>query len=235
MSELLPDAAETAAPLRLSDRPDQRYLLREFYELYRRSSAGGSAQIRAHQRAVREAISRLLSGDPEIIERVTETKPAAAHLSRAVDRGLGGYMAPTVRALGNITPGLTWLHGYDKMPAGLSQKFAYAELAGPHGPIVSTELILGLVVFAPKCTYPAHAHEGLTESYYILSGAVSENDAGVSGIGSMIFNPPGHVHRITVDDSEPALLSYVWMGPPHLLREQKMKFTRKKNVRGGMP
>jgi len=221
-----------AAPPRLSDQPDQRYMLREFYELYRRSSAGGSAQIRSHQRAVREAISRLLKGDPEIFERRPETKPAAAHLARAVDRGLGGYMAPMVRALNNITPGLTWLHGYDKMPAGLSRKFAYAELAGPHGPIISDELILGLVIFAPKCTYPAHAHQGLTESYYILSGAVSENDAGVSGIGSMIFNPPEHVHRITVDDSEPALLSYAWMGPPELLREQKMKFNRKKLIRG---
>ncbi len=230
MSE--PSQAAAAVPLRLSDRPDQRYLLREFYELYRRSSAGGSAQIRGHQRAVRAAISRLLGGDPEIVERVPESKPAAAHLARAVDRGLGGHMAPMVRAVDNVIPSVTWLHGYDRMPAGLSRKFAYAELAGPHGPIISTELILGLVLFAPKCTYPAHAHQGLTESYYILSGAVSENDTGVSGIGSMIFNPPGHVHRITVDDSEPALLSYAWMGPPNLLREQKMKFTRKKQGKG---
>jgi dimethylpropiothetin dethiomethylase len=85
---------------------------------------------------------------------------------------------------------------------------------------------LGMVLFAPKCTYPAHSHEGLTESYYTLSGSVSENDDGVYAPGSLIFNPPGRMHRITVSDSEPSLLSYAWHGPKEKLAGQKMVFRR---------
>ncbi len=44
---------------RLSDEPDWYYLLREYYEMYRSSSAGGSSRIRAHQRLVRGTITKL--------------------------------------------------------------------------------------------------------------------------------------------------------------------------------
>ncbi|WP_112323179.1 dimethylsulfonioproprionate lyase family protein [Oceanibium sediminis] len=224
--------SEAPAPLtRLGERPDFGYLLREFYELYRRSSAGGSARIRTHQRTVREAISRVIAADPEILDRVPEHKPVCAHLPRAMDKGMTAPLSGVVRAVVNVMPDLSWLYGYDKLPAGLGRKFAYAEIAGPHGPVTSHEVILGLVLFAPKCTYPAHAHEGLTESYYILSGAVSENDTGVASVGSLIFNPPGHLHRITVDDREPALLSYAWVGDPQDLAGQKMAFTRPRTPR----
>lgn len=222
MSEPRPKA------VRLSDRPDHLYLLREFQELYRRSSAGGSTLIRSHQRAVREAIARLIAADPEIVERVAEDKPVTAHLRRALDRGREGTLSTLVRAVEAVMPGVSWLYGYEKVPRGLARKYAYAEFAGPHGPILSAEVILGVVLFAPKCTYPAHAHTGLTESYYILSGAVSENDAGVAGTGSLIFNPPEHLHRITVDDMEPALLTYAWHGPPDILAGQKMAFTKRR-------
>ena len=116
--------------------------------------------------------------------------------------------------------------GYEKVPKGLEQKYAYTEVSGPHGPVVLDDLILGLVLFAPGCTYPAHAHDGITESYVCLSGAVSENDQGVYAPGSLIFNPPGHVHRITVSDVEPSLLAYAWEGPQDKLAGQKMRFTR---------
>jgi dimethylpropiothetin dethiomethylase len=44
--------------------------------------------------------------------------------------------------------------------------------------------------------------------------------------GSMIFNPPDHLHRITVGVREPALLAYAWIGAKEDLRDQKMVFTR---------
>ena len=112
------------------------------------------------------------------------------------------------------------------MPKGLTNSYAYAELAGQNGPVISDDIILGVVLFAPGCTYPAHAHKGITESYVCLSGAVSENHQGVYVPGSMIFNPPDHLHRITVGDREPALLAYAWMGDKADLHEQKMVFTR---------
>ncbi|MEO0774573.1 MAG: dimethlysulfonioproprionate lyase DddL, partial [Pseudomonadota bacterium] len=64
-------------------------------------------------------------------------------------------------------------------------------------------------------------------SYLCLSGAVSENDQGVYAPGSLIFNPPEQVHRITVADTNPALLFYAWEGAQEKLAHQKMVFRRK--------
>ncbi|MEM9013125.1 MAG: dimethylsulfonioproprionate lyase family protein [Pseudomonadota bacterium] len=220
------EPAEWAAPVpRLGERPDWGYLLREIYELYRQGRAGGSAKIRAHQRRVRETIARLIAANPPLISRPVETKPVTAHLKRALDQGRREATQSAVRAIESVLDELSWLYGYDKVPKGLTDKYAYAELAGPSGPVLSEDLILGLVLFAPRCTYPAHAHDGLTESYYCLSGALSENDDGVFAPGSMIFNPPGRLHRITVGDTEPTLLSYAWIGPREKLAQQKMAFT----------
>jgi dimethylpropiothetin dethiomethylase len=147
-------------------------------------------------------------------------------LRRALDEGKQGALAPAVRALDAVAHDLSWQYGYEKVPKGLTNSYAYAELAGAQGPVVSHDIILGVVLFAPGCTYPAHAHKGITESYVCLSGAVSENHQGVYVPGSMIFNPPEHLHRITVGDREPALLAYAWMGDPADLHQQKMVFTR---------
>jgi dimethylpropiothetin dethiomethylase len=215
---------------RLSDKPDWGYLLREFQELYRRGSAGGSAKIRTHQRAVREAIARTMAADPPVIARAIEDKPVTAHLRRALDNGRRQITQSMIRAIDCLLGEVSWLHGYEKVPRGLSRKYAYAEFAGPQGPVQTGEVILGMVLFAPACTYPAHAHDGLTESYYTLSGAVSENDDGVYAPGSLIFNPPGRMHRITVADHEPALLCYAWHGTPEKLAGQKMVFSRSRKA-----
>lgn len=212
----------------LSSRPDWMYLLRDLYEFYRTIPAGGSKKIRSHQRLVRERISKALSTNAELRERVPTEKPVTAHLARAFARGRLERHASFMSTLETISPELEWLYGYEKVPRGLEKKFAFAELAGPFGPIVVEDVILGLVLFAPGCTYPAHSHDGITESYICLTGAVSENDAGVYAPGSLIFNPPGHLHRITTADQQPSLLAYAWVGAPEVLASQKMSFTRRK-------
>ena len=212
---------------RLSDWPDWGYLLREFYELYRFLPSGGSAPIRGHQRRVREAIGRLEKINPEMRFPGPAEKPAIRHLRRALDEGRAERHSHVIRAIEAIAGELSWQYGYDRMPRGLAEKYAYAEFAGPVGPIVSSEVILGIVLFAPKCTYPAHAHDGITESYVCLSGAASENNQGVYAPGSLIFNPPGTRHRITVSDREPCLLAYAWEGPQEKLAGQIMNFRKK--------
>ncbi|MAN10762.1 dimethylsulfonioproprionate lyase family protein [Sulfitobacter pontiacus] len=217
---------DTAAPTTLRDVPDWRYMMQECDELYRYLPAGGSDRIKSHQRKAREAIARLLRGNAELRLQPRAEKPVTAHLRRALDEGKQGALAPAVRALDAVAHDLSWQYGYEKVPKGLTNSYAYAELAGAQGPVVSHDIILGVVLFAPGCTYPAHAHKGITESYVCLSGAVSENHQGVYVPGSMIFNPPEHLHRITVGDREPALLAYAWMGDPADLHQQKMVFTR---------
>ncbi len=223
------DAADaTVAGHRLSDLPDWGYLLREYYEAYRFLSSGGRERIRSHQRGVREAIGRVLKSNAVLRFDSPAQKPVTAHLTRALYEGLTEKTAPLVRAVDAIKDYLVWQYGYEKVPKGLDRKYAYAEICGPNGPVLTDEVILGLVLFAPACTYPAHAHSGISESYICLSGAVSENHQGVYAPGSMIFNPPEHMHRITVSDQEPALLAYAWIGPKELLAGQKMVFSRKR-------
>jgi dimethylpropiothetin dethiomethylase len=211
---------------RLLDRPDWLYLLRDYYELYRRLSAGGSAKIRTHQKNVRESINRVIKANAEVRELEPVSKPVSAHLRRALDNGRMERHAPFIRALESVQQHFVWQYGYEKVPRGLEQKYAYAELAGPTGPVITDEVILGLVLFAPGCTYPAHAYSGISESYICLSGAVSENDQGVYAPGSLIFNPPEQRHRITVADQNPALLCYAWTGERDKLANQKMVFSR---------
>lgn len=220
--------ADRSTRSHLSSCPDWRYLLREFYQLYRFSSAAGSSLIRSHQKEVRHRVSRALNQDPSMIQPQAEEKPVCAHLSRALDRGLSHPTAPLVRSVERIRTQLSWDYGYGKIPSGLKNKFAFSLLMGPKGPIVDEELILGLVLFAPGTTYPTHSHQGISESYFCLSGSVSENDVGVYVPGSLILNPPDHPHRITTSDHEPSLLAYAWLGSPEILAEQKMVFSRQR-------
>lgn len=210
----------------LNDAPDWRYLLREFYDLYRRMPTGGSEKIRAHLRAVREAISRAEKEKPVLRPGAPTTLPVTAHFKRALDRGRLDRLEGMIRAIESVQHQLSFQLGYEKVPKGLENRYAYAEFAGPVGPIVNPHVILGIVLFAPGCIYPSHAHKGITESYVCLSGSVSENHQGVYAPGSLIFNPPEQTHRITVSDREPALLSYAWVGPAEALQGQKMVFSR---------
>ena len=211
---------------RLNARPDWAFLLRDFYEHYRTSSAGGSPRIRTHQRHVRERLSRALNANPSFHVDEPSTLPVCRFLARALSRGYQTPALPIIRSIEAIAPLLTWRYGYDRMPRSLTDKYAYAEIMGPAGPVVWEDLIVGLVLFAPRTVYPTHRHTGITESYICLSGAVSQNDAGVYAPGSLIFNPPSHMHRITTADREPCLLGYCWVGTPQDLNQQEMAFSR---------
>ena len=220
---------DTSLPYPLRHFPDWQYLLREVYNLYRFSSAGGSPQIRSHQKEVRHRLSRLLKNDPPMKQIQASEKPVCAHLSRALDSGRSNSTAPLARVIERIRDQLYWEFGYEKMSPGLSDKFAFSEFMGPKGPIVSEELILGLVLFEPGTTYPTHNHQDISESYFCLSGAISENDVGVYAPGSLILNPPEHPHRITTSDQEPSLLAYAWVGSPEKLVNPKMAFIRQRS------
>jgi dimethylpropiothetin dethiomethylase len=222
-------------PSRVSEQPDWHYVLQEFYNAYRFGSAGGSAEIRRHLRDVQRRISRCIGADPEIVFRPPEAKPACAHLGRVLDNGEQERTQTFIRALAKITERLVWQYGYDRMPKSLEKKYAYAEILGPRGPVVCEDLILGLVLFAPKCTYPAHSHQDITESYLCLSGAISENHAGVYPPGSMVLNQAGREHTITTSDREPVLLGYAWVGEAAVLRGFEMKFSRGRAITTSRP
>lgn len=113
---------------RLNDIPDWIYLLREFYEIYRFLSSGGSNQIRAHQRAVREAISRVMSSNRPLVPGTGIKKPVTGHLRRALDEGRVERHSNIIRAIEAVQASIDWQYGYEKVPRGLKDKYAYAEL-----------------------------------------------------------------------------------------------------------
>ncbi|MEM6492656.1 MAG: dimethylsulfonioproprionate lyase family protein, partial [Pseudomonadota bacterium] len=192
-SDFGPAAAETsvdAAKERLSDLSRWGYLLQEIRYVYRDMPAGGSTPIRKHVETVADEIGRAVRGNAPVRPRSPQSKPVSTHFGRALDNGEATQMAPLIRAVAKVGDELDWRHGYDRMPKTLERKYAYAELLGPRGPVVYTNLIVGLVLFAPATVYPQHAHPGITESYVALSGAVSQNHAGVYRPGALIFNQP---------------------------------------------
>lgn len=217
--------------LRLRDCPDWVYLLREFDMVYRDGSDGGSKAIRAHRKRVRDLLSRVFTDNPEVHPRPPESKPVVAHLGRALDIGHRGVMLGLSQALSRVAGQLTWEYGYEKIPKALAQKYAYCEVLGPRGPIMSDQLILGFVLFAPRTTYPQHSHKEIEESYISVAGSWSENDAAVYAPGSLILNRPDQEHRITTADLVPCLLAYAWAGPSDMLTAPGMKLSSTRKAR----
>lgn len=100
----------------VSHQPDWHYVLQEFYRAYRYGSAGGSAEIRRHQREVQRRISRCLAKNSDIIDQPPQTKPVCAHLGRAFNNGEQERTHTFIRALEKIADTLVWQYGYDKLP-----------------------------------------------------------------------------------------------------------------------
>lgn len=221
----------TPDPERLADSPSWIYLLREFQFLYRDGSDGGSTAIRSHRKRVREAISAILDANPDVENRTPDIKPVTAHLPRAFDLGRRTPMVGMSTALERASDRLTWEYGYERVPRALEKKYAYCEIAGPQGPIMSERLILGFVLFAPQTTYPQHSHHEIEESYISVCGAWSENQTAVYAPGSLILNTPGTEHRITTGRTDPCLLAYAWIGPGERLATPGMKFSRTTKAR----
>ena len=228
MTEPTAQTAATEPPLRLQDRPNWVYLLREFETLYRHGSAGGSKAIRAHRKRVRETLTSVIDANPAIAGRAPATRPVTAHLDRALDLAERDALRGLARALSRVSDQLTWEYGYEKVPKALERKYAYCEVLGPQGPVRAERLILGFVLFAPNTTYPQHSHKDIEESYISVAGAWSENDGAVYAPGSLILNRAEHEHRITTGDRDPVLLAYAWVGSSDRLAAPGMKLTNRR-------
>jgi len=227
--DLLPEPEPAVA--RLLECPSWLYLLREFDTLYRHGSAGGSRLIRSHRKRVRDTLSAIVEANPIVTVRPAEPKPVVSHLPRALDLGERGAMRDMARAVSRVADQLTWEYGYQAVPRHLARKYAYCEVLGPRGPVVSDRLVLGFVLFAPATTYPQHSHEEIEESYISVAGAWSENDVAVHAPGSLILNRPGDEHRITTADLDPCLLAYAWTGSEGRLAAPTMKFSSNRRNR----
>ena len=217
---------DTSGEGRLHDYPAWIYLLKEFYDVYSRGSAGGSKTVRAQRKRVRDTISSVLNASPAVVPRAPAQLPVTAQLPRAFDLAARGIMTGMSRALERAAHDLTWEYGYQRVPPHLRKTYGYCEILGPRGPVLCEKLTLGFVLFAPRTTYPQHSHPDIEESYISVAGDWSENETVVLAPGSLILNTPGHEHRITTGNQDPCLLAYAWLGPSDRLSDPAMKFSK---------
>ncbi len=109
---------------------------------------------------------------------------------------------------------LAWKHGNMKMPESFQDRFAYVELAGPHGMIASNEICFGLYLQQRDVVYPSHWHAA-REDYLVVSGTAMWQ----AGDGEFVAQPPGtHIvhasnqpHAMTTLN-QPLLAMWLWQG-----------------------
>ncbi len=118
---------------------------------------------------------------------------------------------------------LYWQYGYKEVSEEMAEKYAYAELIGPDGPMISSKIIIGLVLLGPDFIYPEHSHNQIEESYIFLSGKTIYNNRIVFGEGSFVFNQTGQKHELKTTVESPSLILYAWTGKRKVLSNYKMK------------
>ena len=193
-------------------------LLRETARLYEREVSGGSNPIKDHAAQVCARITRLLGAPLHHQDRRPATLPVVSLWPHTIDMARSQITSRLAGVLSRLAPSLAWLHGYKNLPPAMRERFAFSRLVGPKGHVYADDFALGLVLFAPNCTYPEHRHPNISESYIVVAGQMSQNDSGVFRPPSLLYNPPGHTHHITTGNHSPCLLLYVWIGDPADLR-----------------
>ncbi|GAB6138704.1 dimethylsulfonioproprionate lyase family protein [Halanaerobaculum tunisiense] len=196
-----------------------RSLLEEYYRLYSSVEITGSDSIAQHQK---EVLTRMEVGFDQFNLQTREpaVKPVCDYLPEIITRS--SYPS-VVDLIDSLQSNLTWEYGYDELPEELAEKYAYAEIMSPQGPIINSDLTLGLVLLGPNCTYPQHSHADIAESYICISGQVIVNDRGVFPPGGLIYNSPGELHELSTA-SNGCLLLYAWVAEEEILVENTMEF-----------
>ncbi len=157
-----------------------------------------------------------LSGERAPVAR--EDQPVCRHLAAALDMAEAAPLAAATvtRAVRPFAAGLGWRHKYqvdDKLP-NFSQNFAFAEIVGPPGPVLSQDLRCGLILQAPQTFYPTHNHTAV-ELYLVLGGTAEWQRGTEPWVnrppGTFILHPSriGHAMRT---GAEPLLALFAWHG-----------------------
>jgi len=182
----------------------------------------GSKPVRRHLENVKSGFKTVIN-HPELQPRPPGKKPVVRYLRDALKMGMYFNESPLYQTIGLMDHHLTWEYGYKQMPEELADKYAFTEIIGPRGPIISDQLIVGMVLLGPSCHYPAHRHPNIEESYVCLAGYVNINDLTVLTANSFVVIPQNQSHWLSTEDEIPSLLVYAWSGEPQELAHNIMK------------
>jgi len=197
-------------------------LIEEFQVILQSIDTSGQPNIQNHFREVHTKLVSIISDNPSVLQKEPEQKPVCKYLD-AVRCGDNLYSG-ICRFFNALIPALQWEYGYTSMPEQLYDMYGYTEIIGPNGNFYREDLATGFVLLAPGCLYPDHDHQGIEESYFCLSGRITQNDNEELSPGGYLFNPPGKTHRLTVSRDAPGLLAYIWNAEPHILKNNTMEF-----------
>jgi hypothetical protein len=119
---------------------------------------------------------------------------------------------------------LNWRRSFtetDASGADFPNRYGWTEIIGNKGPLVSTKVRCGFVIWAANTYYPPHAHEA--EELYIVLAGTGEWERGDEG---PMMRPPGSVFlhtsqmfHATKAFDEPVLAMYCWRGANNLLEK----------------
>lgn len=109
---------------------------------------------------------------------------------------------------------LPWKQGTMNMPDSFRGRFAYVELAGPRGMIVSNTISFGLYLQQCETVYPSHWHSA-EEDYLVVSGTalwcVEDEGFTAQAPGTHIVHASNQPHATTTLD-DPLLALWFWQG-----------------------
>lgn len=127
-----------------------------------------------------------------------------------------------IKLIAELDSKFYWQYGYDNVSKKMEKNYAYTEIIGPKGPVISTKIIIGLVLLAPDYIYPEHSHDKIEESYISLSGKTAYNNKMLLTKGSFVFNPAGYLHELKTGPDKPVLLLYAWRANDEILENYEM-------------
>jgi dimethylpropiothetin dethiomethylase len=154
----------------------------------------------------------------ETMEPAPSAQPATRFLAEAVPLTAHPESAALAAALFGAAGTLAWQPaypelGHDPRYADFRAGYAYAELAGPRGPVVTPDLAAFVTIQAPGVTYPAHAHRAF-EVYYVVAGRAEwrrgEEDWSLREPGTFVVHRSGQAHAMRTG-AEPLLAAAVWL------------------------
>jgi Dimethlysulfonioproprionate lyase len=126
----------------------------------------------------------------------------------------GAFGMDLVAAVHRAAPSLAWRQTYTANDVGgaFLDNYAWSEIFGGHGPLVSTRIACGFLILGPSTHYPRHRHEA-EEMYLPLSGTA----AWQQGDAAWRDRPPGTLIHHASDEphamrtgGNPLLALYLW-------------------------
>ncbi|TDQ77621.1 dimethlysulfoniopropionate lyase [Dongia mobilis] len=136
-------------------------------------------------------------------------------LEPALDLAEDFVLADVARATRPVMGALPWHYNYPAHDGDqdLGANIAFAEFAGPMGPLQTAHARLGFTLIGPDTFYPMHAHPAV-ELYLVVSGHATwqvPGEARVVPPGGFVLHRSGQPHAMQTH-SEPLLAVYAWQG-----------------------